>query len=218
MTHYRFVAALRVAEKMAHTMLPAHPILNQYLNLVIRPCGAGWEHHEPVSRSHPDWLWKVTCKSLVTRCGLPNKEQKYKDPGGKIHTKKIWELAGAAHTPGSPLTVNGHAVPIAANYVVFSTFSPIVADHPPVVARHRKGEPHETWESDATSHAIRTLILRNSCRTLRIMNNQAHPHILHRNLDEPELDAIFRRVRELCQRKIEMSPGVQSRDDTLVGG
>jgi hypothetical protein len=45
-SNYRFVAALRVADKIEHTALSMHPLFSQYFNLVIRPCGAGWEHHE----------------------------------------------------------------------------------------------------------------------------------------------------------------------------
>jgi hypothetical protein len=38
-THYRFVAALRVADKVQHTEISKHPLFSKYLNLVIRPCG-----------------------------------------------------------------------------------------------------------------------------------------------------------------------------------
>jgi hypothetical protein len=186
-TNYRFVAALRVAEKMQHTAASTHPCFSQYLNLLIRPCGAGWDYHEPLSRPHRDWLYKITCPSLVPPSkGWPRKK------GGN---HRPWEVAGKAHTKGSSLTVSGRAIPLAYNYVVFSTSSSVRADNPPLVARHHAEEPHESWESDARSRAIRMLVLRNGQRNLRICNNQAHPHIHYPNLEEAELEEIFDRLR-----------------------
>jgi hypothetical protein len=193
-TNYRFVAALRVADKMQHTALSKHPLFSQYLNLLIRPCGVGWEHHEPMS-NHRDWLWKVTCQSLVTSLGLPQKEEKHRDAGGKIHTQKHWEAAGKIHTAGKSLTIDGHRVPVAANYVVFSRSSPVLAHDPPLVARHHEGEAHESWESNSTSAEIRKLVLRNSGRGLRIPNRLAHRHIPHPDIKESEIEETFRRLR-----------------------
>jgi hypothetical protein len=197
-THYRFVAALRVADKMQHTELWKHPLFSQYLNLVVRPCGVGWEHHEPLWRAgHGDWLWKVTCQSLVKSCRLPRKETKHRDADGKIiRTEKHWEAAGKAHAPGTPLTIDGHAVPVADNYIVFSTSSAVRAHDPPFVALHHKGEKHESWEGDSTSTEIRKLVLRNSGRYLRIPNSLPHRFIRHcPDLKESELEETFRRLR-----------------------
>jgi hypothetical protein len=195
-THYRFVSALRVADKMQHTALSKHPLFSQYLNLVIRPCGVGWEHHEPVWKAgHPDWLWKVTCQSLVRCLGLPQKETKRRDASGITHTEKHWEVAGQKHTAGKPLTIDGHCVPVAANYVVFSRSSAVLAHDPPLVARHHEGEKQESWESDSTSAEIRKLVFRNSGRYLRINNRMAHRHIPHPDLQESELEETFRRLR-----------------------
>ena len=70
-TRYRFVAALCVENKLRHTSI-FEPHVNQvyrsYLNLLIRPNGAGWEHFEPALHPkkptfkggwHDDWLWKI---------------------------------------------------------------------------------------------------------------------------------------------------------------
>jgi hypothetical protein len=197
-THYRFVAALRVADKMQHTELSKHPLFSQYLNLVVRPRGVGWEHHEPLWKAgHRDWLWKVTCKSLVTSACLPQKETKHRNAADKkmIRTEKHWEATSKAHTPGTPLTIDGHAVPIAANYVVFSRSSAVLAHDPPFVANHHKGEKHESWEDDPTSAEIRKLVLRTGCHYLRKPNSLPHRHIHHRDLKESELEEIFGRLR-----------------------
>jgi hypothetical protein len=194
MTRYRFAAALRVADKMQHTALSKHALFSQYLNLVIRPCGLGWQHHEPVSK-HRDWLWKVTCQSLVRSSGLPPKEERHRDTAGKIRTQKHWEAAGKTHTPGKPLTIGGHYVPIAANYVVFSDSSPVLAHNPPLVAKHHQGERQETWENNSTSVEIRKLVLRDSGRCLRISNRLAHRHIVHPDLSESEIEETFHGLR-----------------------
>lgn len=191
--NYRFVAALRVADKMKHTGLSKHPLFCQYFNLVIRSRGAGWEHHEPISTPHPDWLWKVTCKSLAQ--SLPKKTGR----------EKQWEAAGKSHTPGQSLTIEGHPVPIAANYVVFSRSSAVRAHHPPVVARCYEGERHETWEGDSRSQEIRQLVFRDGCRCyLRISDKSGghpqHPHIYHPQLEESELEETFRRLRDLTAK------------------
>ena len=193
-TYYRFAAALRVAEKMKHTALSKHPLFSQYLNLVIRPCGNGWQHHEPVSK-HRDWLWKVTCQSLARSLGLPPKEEKHRDTAGKIHAQKHWEAAGKTHMPGDPLTIGGRSVPVAADYVVFSRSSPVLARNPPLIARHHQGEAQETWENNSASAEIRKLVLRDSGRCLRIRNRLAHRHIVHTNLTESELEETFRALR-----------------------
>jgi hypothetical protein len=185
-TQYRFVAALRVADKMQHTALSEHPNFSRYLNLLIRPCGAGWEHYEPVAK-HDDWLWRVTCRSLVRSLGFRKKE-------------KHWEAAGKTHTPGNPLTIDEHLFPVASNYVVFSTSSAVLAHDPPLVARHREGETHEIWESDSTSEAIRGLVFRNSCRCLRTSNlYQPHRRIHYPHLEEADLEETLRRFRALVR-------------------
>jgi hypothetical protein len=123
--------------------------------------------------------------------GLPPKEGRHRDTAGKIHTQKHWEAAGKIHTPGKPLTIGGHYVPIAANYVVFSRSSPVLADNPPLVAKHHQGERQEIWENNSTSAEIRKLVLRDSGRCLRISNRLAHRHIVHPDLSESEIEETF---------------------------
>jgi hypothetical protein len=188
--YYRFVAALRVDEKMKHTALSTHPLFHKYLNLVIRPCGSGWDHYEPVA-NHPDWLWKVTCVSLARSQCLPKKTGR----------GQRWEAAGKTHRPGSPLTIDGRVVPVGTNYVIFSRSSAILADDPPRVARYLKGDLHEAWETDAISQKIRNLVLRDGCRYLRTSNlQQAHRHIRHQHVAESDLEDILRQLRSLTMR------------------
>ena len=85
-----------------------------------------------MSTPHPDWLWKVTCKSLAG--SLPKKTGK----------EKRWEAAGKAHKAGYPLTIEGHPVPVAANYVVFSRSSAVRAHDPPLVATGEVDPENET--------------------------------------------------------------------------
>src|SRR5205823_9310754 len=104
-TRYSFVAALCVERKIAHTAIfdaPEHCRYREYLNLLIRPKGSGWEHFEPglhPSDWHGDWLWRIS-----ERRGL---------------RKKDMVAAGERHAPGTALSVRGRSVPVAESYVVF---------------------------------------------------------------------------------------------------
>jgi hypothetical protein len=178
---YRFVAALRVADKMQHISVCRHPTFSHYLNLLVRPKDLGWEHHEPVAK-HNDWLWRLSCRTSSLR-------------------RKDYIDAGHSHTPGQSLMIDGQSLPTASNYVVFSTSSAIIAPDPPLVARYCKGEPHESWQNDETSTEVRRLTLRNSDRHLRTCNRQQpHRHIHHRNLKELELDQTFLRFNTIICR------------------
>ncbi len=195
-TDYRFVAALRVNDKIRHTEVSQHPIFKHYLNLMIRPRGAGWEHYEPAANPvHRDWLWRITCKSSTSSCDLPPKVQIHTDEAGNKEKVRCWEAAGKAHEPGSPLMIGKQPVPVAANYVIFSTTSVVLADDPPRVARYREGG-HEAWQTDPTSQKIRDLVLRNG-RYLRTSNyQQPHRHIRHQ-LAESDLQNIFDQLGSL---------------------
>jgi len=64
-TRYRFVAALCVEAKITHADIHSSPtaaLFGEYLNLLIRPHGSGWEHFEPglhSSQWHNDWMWRL---------------------------------------------------------------------------------------------------------------------------------------------------------------
>jgi hypothetical protein len=197
---YRFVAALRVANKIRHTDLSNHGLFPQYLNLLIRPSGDGWEHHEPVPKQkHLDWLWRITCRSQVAPLALPPKETTYRDAFGKTHKEKHWEKAGNAHVPGTPLKINECDIPVANNYVIFSDYSPIVADNPPTVALYVPRMQCEHWSDDELSQRVRRLVLRDSSRYLRTSNpQQAHRHI-HHHLTTSELEDTLRQLRSLVK-------------------
>lgn len=168
-TLYRFVCALLVERKLPHTSLSAtgSPFAG-YLNLLIRPRGAGWEHYEPglrASQWHKDWLWRIIC--------------------GRRHFKKeVVEAAGKSHSPGGPLMLGGQPLPVANNYVIFSDGQSVRVPDPPVVATHRRGEGAEVWLGDRRSRSIREIVLGDSGRNLRTANYIAHRHV-RRELDDP---------------------------------
>lgn len=159
-THYRFVAALTVENKVRQTEVfdsPAMRVYRHYLNLLIRRKGSGWEHHEPglpaQSKGHTAWLWRMSNRKTFTREELV--------------------AAGARHRPGQSLLVRG-IMPIAANYVIFGKAG-IVAVNPPFVASYRKGHRTEKWNPDRCSRQIREIVFDGSSRTLRTTNRQ-QPH------------------------------------------
>jgi hypothetical protein len=175
-THYRFVGAYCVHGKLAHTSLfaPGLPFGN-YLNLLVRPLGAGWEHYEPglrTSQWHEDWLWRILCGR---HSGLK---------------KEIVKDASLNHIPGDPLMLDGHPLPVTDNYVIFSDNQPVRALNPPVVATHQRGDDAEVWLGDRRSMRIKEIVLGDSGRNLRIANYLTHRHI-RRDLDDPSWPQIL---------------------------
>lgn len=172
LTRYRFVAALCVERKLAHTSLFDGPFAG-YLNLLIRPSGEGWEHHEPsLRKGHVDWLWRI-CRGR----GLGKRKPDVKAEGKR-------------HRPGQPLPF-----PAASNYVVFSKSSALIARRPPLVATYREGEVK--WEDDPAAQAIRAAVLADSGRDLRIDNTwRPHRHV-RRTLDDPTWPSALREALAL---------------------
>lgn len=168
-TRYRFVGAHCVQGKLAHTSLFAAGLpFGDYLNLLVRPLGAGWEHYEPglrTSQWHKDWLWRIIC-------------------GHRRFKKKVVEDAGRSHIPGGPLMLDGRLLPVADNYVIFSDNQSVRASNPPVIATHQRGEDTEVWLGDRRSRRIKEIIIGDGGRNLRIANRLAHRHI-RRDLDDP---------------------------------
>src|SRR5439155_15828673 len=62
---YSFVAGLQVERLTSQAAIwspGADEALSRYLNLLVRPSGGGWEHHEPGLHRrdwHPDWIWRM---------------------------------------------------------------------------------------------------------------------------------------------------------------
>lgn len=171
-TEYRFVAALEVEFKMSHTEIwnsSRLPNLKKYLNLLVRPSGSGWEHHEPAThraRGHEDWMWR-----LCRRRGL---------------TKEVVTAAASAHVTGAPLKIGGQALPIEDNYVVFSKSSGWIVAQPLLVAVHERGDSTERWLTDRVATRIRQLVFDGSRRKgLRTAN----PQQPHRHFRRPLSDA-----------------------------
>jgi hypothetical protein len=184
-THYRLVAALCVEEKLRHTSLfepSGNQMYRDYLNLLIRPNGSGWEHFEPAmhpSEWHRCWSWRMCERHALRKQGLRKKEV---------------VAAGKRHIGGEPITIDGHPLQIAENYVVFSTASAVLTSDPPLVATHRKGDTSERWETDARSNRIRRLVFGNASRGLRTSNPQQPHRHFRRRLDDPNWPDTLREV------------------------
>lgn len=179
---YRFVACLPVATKLSQTGLFAASMdcpYRSYLDLLLRPTGAGWEHHEPglhVKDWHDDWLWRL-CDPRALR-------------NGHCVRKEHVVEASRLFAPGGPFLIDGRPVPIADNYVVFSKSSALIAQNPPVVATYRRGEREETWEADDRSFRLRRLLFGSgSERGLRTANRQQPHRHFRRRLDDPSWPA-----------------------------
>lgn len=157
--HYHFVAALQVEKLLSHASLfKTTSVLSSYLNLVMRPSGTGWEHHEPGLHPrdwHDDWMWRI-CR----RSGL---------------RKKDVVEASRAHQDGAPLRMGATPLPLADNYIVFGQESAIRPTRPILVAEFRQGDLTERWIENPTAIKIRALVFGESPRALRITNPQ-QPH------------------------------------------
>jgi hypothetical protein len=145
-------------------------LYRKYFNLLIRPSRSvhlGWEHFEPTSQAHDDWLWRIADHDRL-------RKENFK----AIQKTDFLERE---------TTVRGNPVVIARNYILFSVDpqKTHVLFNPPVVAWHSKGRAAEEWNQDKFSQAVRRLTLRvaeranGRWRSLRIRNSQrAHRHIV----------------------------------------
>lgn len=133
----------------------------QYLNLLIRPSAAGWEHFEPAlprSSWHSDWLWRICAHN-----GLPKSE---------------FLEAGSAPSIGPTPTIRGVPLQFARNYVVFSDnpSSSVVFRPAPLVARWRKADPYEAWLETPAARRIRSIAFSDSKRDHLRTSNGQQPH------------------------------------------
>jgi hypothetical protein len=99
--------------------------------------------------------------------------------------------ASRSHSAGAALTLVNRPLPLAANYVVFSMTSSVIAQDPPLVATYRRGDAIEQWEDDGRSLEIRRLIFGSSPRALRTTNRQQpHRHFRTQLIERGWADAI----------------------------
>jgi hypothetical protein len=186
-THYSFVAALVVAEKMAATeAVRGH--FREYLNVLVRPSGRGWEHHEPgrhPSLWHQDWLWRICDRRRVNK------------------TTAI--EGGQRHAAGTALPVR-----VAANYVVFSRESSLVLAQPVPVAVCPRGDIYETWHPDARRR-IKRLLFDSSSRGLRIANRQRPHRHFRRQVGRGWIDQLAAALRRNAPRRSSGLYGTKAR-------
>lgn len=172
-SEYRLCALATVERKVSQMELWQEKNLRlyrKYFNLLIRPSRSvrgGWEHFEPTSQVHDDWLWRISDHD-----GLRKNE---------------FEAIQKTDCLESEATIKGRSAVIARNYVLF-TAEPEktgVLSKPPVVAWHSKGKATEEWNQDKFSQAVKQLTLKvaeranGRSRSLRIRNSQrAHRHIV----------------------------------------
>lgn len=183
-TDYRFVAALTVDRKISHDDIfnGAEARFQNYLNLLIRPAGEGWERHEPAARVgkwHPDWLWRLGAAPERRKAGKWLKEHA--------------EAAGKTHHPGDDLPEAK-----VRSYVVFSQDRSLVMPDPPLVATHEHGEGQERWNDDTLSKAIASAVFDEvPGRMLRTTNPQQPHRHRRREMDAGWLD----RLRDALPRQ-----------------
>jgi hypothetical protein len=163
-TTYLFVGALCVDRKISHVSLWKDPQpFRDYLNLLIRPHGRGWEHFEPalaVRYWHKDWLWRIA------------------DNTGR--RKEPVVQASLSHVAGHPLTY-----PPMDNYIVFSVRSSVIPRSPIPVASHSGGAGVETWHSTHEAMTIRRVIYDRTARGIRTRNRQQPHRHFRRPLRDP---------------------------------
>ena len=190
---YYFVGALMVQHKVTHATIHRErhlAPLREYLNLLVRPKGDGWEHFEPsLPRSmwHDDWLWRI----VTTR-----------------HLKADVVKASSAHRSGRTLEILGEPVTFADNYVVFATAPKrsVVLHTPVLVAtfdRSDSSQSHECWMAADTAQRIKKLTLgkinarRDKPRWLRTSNIR-QPH-RHSRVEIRDSSAWMRQLRRALQ-------------------
>ena len=161
---YRFVAALTVdrllnmdevfQEKSGHKF-------DEYLNLLVRPAGGGWEHVEPAlprDHWHDDWMWRIC------------------DHTG--YKKEAFMRAAGLHRSAEPLHVAGSPTVFAPNYIVFSTDpkNTLVMTDPEIVAVWQRGSEFEEWLENPVARELWSLTLSHSSRDHLRTRNKRQPH------------------------------------------
>jgi hypothetical protein len=135
---YRMSAVATVGEKLNRYEIFDDPRFvphaDKYLNLLIRPDLNGWKYDERDrhrSHRHPDWLWRIADHGRLSREQFCTRHQRVREAGG---------FAGCA-------------IPMARNYVVFSSMSDetYLSPNPPDVAIAERGE-REVWVNASLKH------------------------------------------------------------------
>jgi hypothetical protein len=135
---YRMSAVATVAEKLDRCEIFDNPRFSphadKYLNLLIQTDFNGWKYDESDrhrSYRHPDWLWRIADHGRLSREQFCTRHQSVREAGG----------------------FTGGAIPMARNYVVFSSTpaETYVSPNPPEVATAERGE-REVWVNRDLKH------------------------------------------------------------------
>ena len=161
---YRFIGALTVHETIDMTEVfgeVSGTRFDQYLNLLVRPSGSGWEHFEPAlppDHWHDDWMWRI-CDHRGNR-------------------KVTFLQSGGNHRPGDPLITAGGPATFAPNYIVFSADpeQSLVLNDPPLIAAWQRGSELEEWLDTPVAKEIWSLTLAHSHRDYLRTRNRQQPH------------------------------------------
>lgn len=161
---YKFIGALTVSERIDMTEVFGELSGNrydQYLNLLVRPSGSGWEHFEPALPSdhwHDDWMWRIC------------------DHTGYRKVKFVH--SGGNHRQGDPLVAAGSPATFAPNYIVFSADpeQSLVLTDPPLIAAWQRGSEFEEWLDTPVANVIWSLTLAYSHRDHLRTRNRQQPH------------------------------------------
>lgn len=163
---YRFVAGFQVERLTSHLAIWSpgeNRVFSNYLNLLVRPNGGAWEHHEPGLHSrqwHADWIWR-----MCVRRGL-NKDDVV--------------AAGTTGALTTDLKATGMQVQVADTYVVFRHDNAVLAQPPIPVAEFVQGSlGGEAWNGGAAVLALKRHVFGTAAsRALRTTNpQQPHRHV-----------------------------------------
>jgi hypothetical protein len=144
---YTFCAFATVEQKVTQADIWSDEELSTYrayLNVLIRPAGPGFIHHETSpSPVHEDWLWRMVDGSA---------NQRQLDFASFVDGDCAKEVV-----PGRDKTAEGVPIFLAPNYVLFAAPpDTLVLRAPPVVAVFEKGGAghRERWCDDAFSRGL----------------------------------------------------------------
>jgi hypothetical protein len=179
---YSFVAFATVARKVSQADIwrdASLAVFRDYLNLLIRPSGTGFEHFEPgLSKRHwhGDWYWRIA-----------EIDGHRKGSFKHIHRKRRFELTD----PRLPQ--------LTSNYVLFARdhqYTLVLAE-PPIVATAAESGGLETWKRTPFARKLLTLLRTGTMRRLRTSNIQ-RPH-RHITITGAKPGEWRQRLRALCQ-------------------
>ena len=153
---YRFVALLKVADRLSGHLLPM--TFQQYLNRLIKKApNSVWRHYEPLlpaSGRHGDWLWRLST--------------------GPYGRKDFFIKAGAMREVPDSYWTSRDAD--GKNYIVFDRQEGFILPTPPVIAKGVGNCMPERWGNSSAILELRRAIFGESAKRHLRTTNRHQPH------------------------------------------